>query len=109
MTPVLVGTKADRDAADAILAGCPGAVDLGGRTSLGQLASLARSAELTVGNDTGPVFLTAALGCPTLMLMSHHTDPVRSAPWGPHAHWLKRDDLGTLEVEEVERALPGRL
>ncbi len=109
VTPVLVGTKADRDAADAILAGCPGAVDLVGRTSLGQLASLASAATFTVGNDTGPIFLTAAVGCPTLMLMSHHTDPVRSAPWGPHAHWLKRDDLGTLGVDEVERALPGPL
>jgi len=106
MAPVLAGTGADRDAADAILAGCPGAVDLVGRTSLGQLAALARRAAAAVGNDTGPVFLAAALGCPTLMLMSHHTDPVRSAPWGPRAAWLKRDDLGTLEVEAVEAAIP---
>ncbi|MFC7332539.1 glycosyltransferase family 9 protein [Rhodocista pekingensis] len=105
--PVLVGTAADRDAADRILADCPGALDLVGRTSLAQLGSLARRAAATVGNDTGPVFLTAAAGCPTLMLMSHHTDPVRSAPWGPRTAWLKRDDLSALPVAEVAAALAG--
>lgn len=105
LTPVLVGTGADKEAADAIALAFPGVVDLVGRTSLGQLASLARLAKATVGNDTGPVFLTAALGCPTLMLMSHHTDPARSAPWGPRAAWLKRDDLSSLGMGDVSAAL----
>nr|WP_246463417.1 glycosyltransferase family 9 protein [Nitrospirillum iridis] len=105
MTPVVVGTNADRDAAGAILRDCPWAVDLVGRTSLGQLASLARRAEGAVGNDTGPIFLAAALGCPTLMIMSHHTDPVRSAPWGPNAAWIKSLDLADLGVDAVENAL----
>jgi len=106
ITPVLVGAEADRDAADAILAGLSGGVlDLVGRTSLHQLAGLARRAVAAIGNDTGPVFLTAAVGCPTLMLMSHHTDPVRSAPWGPRTAWLKRDDLARLAVADVSRAL----
>lgn len=107
ITPVLVGTGADREAADAIRAACPQAVDLVGRTSLHQLGALARRAVASVGNDTGPVFLTAAIGCPTLMLMSHHTDPVRSAPWGPRTAWLKRDDLATLPVAEVMAVLDG--
>lgn len=109
VTPVLVGTRADRDAADAILADCREAIDLVGRTDLGQLASLARRARAAVGNDTGPIFLTATVGCPTLMLMSHHTDPRRSAPVGADAHWLKRPDLATLEVAEVLAAPPLRL
>lgn len=105
LTPVVVGTEADRDAARAIVRDCPWAVDLVGRTSLGQLASLARRAEGAVGNDTGPIFLTAALGCPTLMIMSHHTDPARSAPWGPDAAWIKVLDLADLGVDAVETAL----
>lgn len=105
LLPVIVGTRADRDAADGILADCPDAVDLVGRTDLGQLAALARAARGAVGNDTGPVFLTAVVGCPTLMLMSHHTNPARSAPAGPDAGWLKRPDLADLTVAEVMAAL----
>ncbi|MDE1148983.1 MAG: glycosyltransferase family 9 protein [Azospirillaceae bacterium] len=105
LVPVVVGTDADGDAARAIVKDCPWAVDLVGRTSLGQLGGLARLARGAVGNDTGPIFLTAALGCPTLMLMSHHTDPARSAPWGPDAAWIKSLDLGDLDVDAVESAL----
>ena len=101
----LAGTAADREAIDAVRTGFPEAIDLSGRTNLFELASLARAAEAVIGNDTGPVFLTARLGAPTLMLMSAHTNENRSAPYGPAARWLKRDNLAELGVEEVEAAL----
>ncbi|MBV9785749.1 MAG: glycosyltransferase family 9 protein [Acidisphaera sp.] len=99
--PVLLGTAADRDALDAIRQVAPEAIDLGGRTSLAELAALARRAVAVIGNDTGPTFLAAAAGARTLMLMSRHTDPTISAPWGRDAHWLKRDDLTELPVADV--------
>lgn len=102
---VLVGTAADHPAIDEIRSILPAAYDLSGKTTLLQLGSLFRQAEEVVGNDTGPVFMSASIGAPTLMLMSHHTDPLRSAPRGPHAGWLKRDDLATLSVDEVAEAL----
>ncbi|HLJ71069.1 MAG TPA: glycosyltransferase family 9 protein [Roseiarcus sp.] len=101
----LAGTKADREAVEAIRARFEGAIDLCGRTNLFQLASLARAAKAVVGNDTGPMFLAAKIGAPTLTLMSAHTDEKRSAPPGPAASWLKRDDLAALGVDEVESAL----
>jgi len=101
----LTGTAADHEAIDALRAGFPEAIDLSGRTDLFELASLARAAEAVIGNDTGPVFLAAKLGAPTLVLMSAHTDEKRSAPQGPAARWLKRDNLAELGVEEVEAAL----
>jgi len=106
LASVVVGTAADRGAIDGVRAIAPGVVDLGGRTTLFELAAVARSAALAVGNDTGVTFLASAVGAPTLMLMSSHTDPLVSAPWGPDARWLKRDDLAVLPVEDVERALP---
>lgn len=106
LASVLIGTQADRAAIDAITAAAPDALDLCGRTSLAQLGTLARAAVGVIGNDTGPVFLTAAVGAPTLMLMSHHTDPRRSAPWGAAAHWLKRENLADLDVDTVMAALP---
>jgi ADP-heptose:LPS heptosyltransferase len=106
VTSVVVGTGVDRGAIDGVRAAAPGVVDLGGRTTLFELAAVARSAAFAVGNDTGATFLASAVGTPTLMLMSSHTDPRVSAPWGPDARWLKRDDLSDLSVEQVEQALP---
>jgi len=102
---VVVGTDVDRAAIDGVRAVSPGVVDLGGRTTLFELAAVARGAILAVGNDTGATFLASAVGTPTLMLMSSHTDPLVSAPWGSGARWLKRDDLSNLSVEEVEQAM----
>jgi ADP-heptose:LPS heptosyltransferase len=98
---VIAGTAADRDAIAGVREAAPAARDLGGRTSLLQLGAIARRAAIAIGNDTGATFLAAALGTPTLMLMSRHTDPAFSAPSGNRSAWLKRDDLAGLSVAEV--------
>src|SRR5690606_29229857 len=54
-TPVLLGTQDEGDVNAQIADACPEAVDLTGKTSLFQIAVLARDAALAVGNDTGPV------------------------------------------------------
>jgi len=101
----LAGTSADRPTIEALRAAFSDAIDLSGRTSLFQLASLFRAAAAVVGNDTGPTFLSAKVGAPTLALMSSHTDEKRSAPRGRDARWLKRDNLADLSVDDVEAAL----
>jgi ADP-heptose:LPS heptosyltransferase len=106
---VVAGTRADHEVIAAVRATAPDAIDLCGRTSHLELAGVARRAALAVGNDTGATFLASALGAPTLMLMSRDTDPVVSAPWGPSAAWLRRDDLAELTVDDAEAALPCRL
>ncbi|MGH6980641.1 MAG: glycosyltransferase family 9 protein [Stellaceae bacterium] len=102
---VLVGTAADRDAIARIKSILPDARDLSGRTNLFQLAAAARRAETVIGNDTGPVFLSAAVGAPTLTLMSRSTNPEQSAPRGSRTAWLRRDDLAALPVDDVSAAL----
>jgi ADP-heptose:LPS heptosyltransferase len=102
---VVVGTGADRDAVAEIRARAPAIIDLTGRTSLLEVAGVARAALGAVGNDTGPIFITAAVGTPTLMLMSHHTIAERMAPLGPAVSWLQRRHLADLTVDEVEAAL----
>ena len=104
---VAVGTGVDQDAIDGVRGFAPGVVDLGGRTTLFELAEVARRAAVAVGNDTGATFLASAVGTPTLMLMSSHTDPLVSAPWGPNAAWLKRDDIASISAEDALQALPG--
>ena len=102
LASAVAGTGVDRDAVDGVRRVAGDAVDLCGRTSLFELAEVARRAEVAVGNDTGATFLASAVGTRTVMLMSRHTDPAVSAPWGPGATWLKRDDLTALAVAEVE-------
>jgi ADP-heptose:LPS heptosyltransferase len=62
-----------------------GVDDLGGRTSLAQLAVLlARSAAVVTGN-TGPAHLAAAVGTPVVSLYAPTVPPARWRPWGvPH-------------------------
>lgn len=102
---VVTGTDADREVTAPLVAAIPDAVDLTWRTDLFQLATVARRAAGVVGNDTGPIFLSAAVGAPTLTLMSRHTDPARSAPRGAKTAWLRRGDLAALTVDEVMAAV----
>ncbi|MCU0779690.1 MAG: glycosyltransferase family 9 protein [Akkermansiaceae bacterium] len=105
VTPVAIGTAVDRDAVAELVALAPGVVDLTGKTSLGQVAALARRAVWVVTNDTGPAHIAGIVGAPTLVVMSRVTDPVRMLPHGPAVGWLKRDDLADLGADEVWTAL----
>ena len=106
---IAVGTATDKDAINAICKLDPSVIDMSGKTSLSRLAMLARRATCVIGNDTGPVHLTAAVGAPTLALMSDHVNPVWSAPRGPRAKWLQGKPLSTLSVDEVFLALSAML
>ena len=51
-----------------VLAGLPGAVDLGGRLTLPEASACLARCALFVGNDSGLMHLAAAIGTPTLGL-----------------------------------------
>lgn len=102
--PVILGGPAERDIAATIRAACPIATDLTGRTSLPDIAALAAGAACAVGNDTGPMHLAAATGCPCVVLFSADSDPDLTAPRGPNGEWpvvLRAPDLADLPVEYV--------
>lgn len=103
--PVVIGGSEESDAAAAILAGCPGAVSLIGGTSLLEVAGVARRAAAAVGNDTGPMHIAAAVGCPSLVLFSAESDPALCGQRGPIVTFLRRPELRALAVDEVEAAL----
>ncbi len=104
-TPVLLGTKAEARELAEIARSCPAARDLCGETGLAEIAALARSARLAVGNDTGPMHLIAAVGCPSLVLYSAESDPARTAPRGPKVAILRAESLENLDLGEVLAAL----
>jgi heptosyltransferase-1 len=65
------------------------AVNLGGRTTLRELACLYRQAALVITTDSGPMHLAAAVGTPVIALFGP-TDPVRTGPYGPGHRVIRR-------------------
>ena len=104
-TPAAVGGAAERGTLAEIAAAAPELRDLCGRTTLGQLAALARRARCAVGNDTGPTHVAAICGCPTAALFGAASDPARCAPRGPAVRVLRRAPLAALAEADVEAAL----
>lgn len=100
----IAGTRDESGLAREIAASAPGSIDLTGRTSILELAGVARRARLAVGNDTGPMHVTAAVGCPSLTLFSSESDPDRCAPRGRLVETLRRPSLADLSVDEVATA-----
>lgn len=105
LPPAVIGGPDEKAAAAAIRAVCPGAVDLTGETTLLEIAGLARRAVGAVGNDTGPMHIAAAAGCPSLVLYSAASDPALCGQRGPSVAYLRRPALADLAVDEVEAAL----
>ena len=99
--PVVVGTAEERALATEICQACPDALDLVGRTGLGELTALAQAAALTIGNDTGVCHIAAAAGTPVIVLFSAASDPARCAPRGRSVRVLAVLDLGQLASETV--------
>ena len=100
--PVVIGSAAERPLAVAI----KGAMDLTGQTEFGDLADLGRAACIAIGNDTGPMHMIAAVGCPSVVLFSRDSNPDLCAPRGRSVTILRRPDLADLPVEDVAAALP---
>lgn len=106
VAPVVIGGKEEAGLAAAIREKVPATVDLTGKTTLADIAALARQAKAAVGNDTGPIHLIAAAGCPTLVLFSHDSDPALCGQRGPRVDILRVPDLAELGIDEVARRLP---
>lgn len=99
------------------------AVNLGGATTLRELAWLYRLAALLVTTDSGPMHLAAAMGTPVVALFGP-TDPARTGPYGEGHIVIRRgiycspcflkhcDSLRCMKeitVGEVFSAVAGRL
>lgn len=103
--PVLIGGKAETRSNRMIAAATPEAMDLTGRLSLFDVAALATRASVAVGDDTGSMHLIAASGCPTVVLFSRASDPVRTAPRGRYVVIVREQNLADLQLSEVAAAM----
>ena len=103
--PVLIGGPDEVILNQVLAEQCPGAHDLADRTSIEDLAVLARDALLAVGNDTGPMHLAAVSGCPAAVLFSDQSDPGFCAPRGAKVCILREPDLAALGIDRVWAAV----
>ncbi|GJL85657.1 MAG: glycosyl transferase [Micavibrio sp.] len=98
---VLLGTNSESAVTAEISKTHLGCLDLTGQTSLFQIAVLARNASAAIGNDTGPMHLIAATGCPCLALYSGRSNPVKHGLKGGNVQMIQKENLEDLMPEEV--------
>ena len=71
---------------------------------LAQVKSIVSSAQLFIGNDSGPAHVAAAFGIPVVVLFGP-SDPVNWAPWRTEGHVLTSPDtIEGIRVDEVVAA-----
>jgi ADP-heptose:LPS heptosyltransferase len=78
---VVTGAPSER-ALTAFVRGRSSAVDLGGETSLAELAGVLAGAEAVIVGNTGPAHLAAAVGTPVVSLFAPTVPAARWHPWG---------------------------
>jgi len=81
-TSVIVGATGDRELAQRIEAAARAStIDLTGRTTLKEIAVVFQRCRVTIGNDTGPLYISAAMDTPTVALFGP-SDARRLGPYG---------------------------
>ena len=105
----VLGTSAEAEVIERVLKSGPGIIDLSGKTSLYDIATLARGAAAAVGNDTGPTHLIAMSGCPTIALFSGASHPELSAPVGDAVTIIQSDDLNDISLDDIMKNFKPRV
>lgn len=59
------------------------AIDLSGKTTVSQLASLLKRCEIFISNDSGPVHISSAVGTPVIAIFGRNQAGLSPLRWGP--------------------------
>jgi ADP-heptose:LPS heptosyltransferase len=104
---LVTGSDGDAAVTAALCAQVPGAVDLGGRTSLRMLAAVLAGADVAVAPNTGAAHLAAAVGTPVVSLFAPVVPAVRWAPYGVPYRLLGRQDAACAGTRARICPVPG--
>lgn len=74
-------------------------INLAGRTSLGQLASILKRCRLFISNDSGPVHIATAVGTPVISIFGRNQKGLGPKRWGPCGKYDKylHKEVGCIE------------
>jgi ADP-heptose:LPS heptosyltransferase len=103
---VVVTGHRDEKELTAYVAGDVG-LDLGGRTSLAELAGVLAEARAVVAGNTGPAHLAAAVGTPVVSLFAPTVPAARWAPYGVRTIVLGDQDAPCKGTRARECPVPG--
>jgi ADP-heptose:LPS heptosyltransferase len=103
---VVTGGKGEQELT-ARVAGESGALDLGGRTRLPELAAVLAGAAVAVAPNTGPAHLAAAVGTPVVSLFAPVVPAVRWAPYGVETVLLGDQETPCANTRARECPVPG--
>ncbi len=88
---VTVGSGGESREADGIIETTGGhGINMAGKCSVRELVAVLRGARLVIGNDSGPVHISAAMGVPTVTVFGS-TSPEWTAPMGTAVEIVKSD------------------
>ncbi len=104
--PLILGGEADRSLITFVHKRCLKSRNLATDLADVEVVGLARAAYAAIGNDTGQLYLSAAVGCPTLFLACPASEPAKRAPRGATAKTLVCEDLRDLPLSDVLSELP---
>ncbi len=105
VTPVVIGGRDEIETVRQVVARHAAGARPRRPDQSGEIVCLGGAARYAIGNDTGPMHLIVAAGCPATVLYSAASDPALTQPRGGNVTVLRRDDLATLDVAEVAATL----
>ncbi len=107
--PVLIGGQAEMAVAEKMIEICPEIHNLVGKTTLHDIAVLAKKAYYALGNDTGAMHLIGQMGTGCLVLFSGKNDPFLCKPQYKNCDFIQVQDLtnNELTVSMVAEKLAG--
>jgi len=97
---LIIASAKDYDLAQNVLRGMKHkAVNLAGKTSVGELAALLKRSRLLISNDSGPVHIAWALGTPVIAIFGRNQKGLSPLRWGPRGlrDKILHKDIGCLE------------
>jgi ADP-heptose:LPS heptosyltransferase len=104
-TVVVTGGPDERDLTRQVAGSV--ALDLGGRTSWGELAAVLERACVVVVGNTGPAHLSAAVGTPVVSLFAPTVPARRWRPYGVPCELLGDQDAPCRDTRALHCPLPG--
>ncbi|MCM8800641.1 MAG: glycosyltransferase family 9 protein [Candidatus Omnitrophica bacterium] len=103
---IIIGGKEEEEKSKQYFSslGAKNIINLTGKTTLKELASLLKKCRLLVSGDSGPVHLAICVGIPVIALFRNDI-PAKSAkrwgPWGKGHIVIEKSNLSEITVEEV--------